>query len=518
MEFISDPPISVKINKMKERVRWQEPAIQKRAINQTHLVIDDGNTDHSDFSFLVIGDSGSGEHYDHHPQRQIAEMMLEQSSNFIIHTGDVVYQVGSKEYYYDNFIEPYREFLVGGESPKQITYDNITFRRPFFLTPGNHDYYDLPIVYGLLSQATWGLRRLLPINFDFDVGWHGSFQGQAYSKAFLDYLLAIKSPQSLAQHLDQHYCAQLNGYRCLSYKPGRFTRLPNRYYTFCYGGIDFFALDSNTFSAPSPLPETQTGEAMRRQLLNRHRDLETRKQKLFDEMEHLSADNPEEVEKLDDKKGQINQIEEEQRDIDKRLDKHEVIVDFEQLDWLKNQLIKSWQNPNIRGRILYFHHPPYVTEKTKWNQGQTFAVRDRLRQVFDEVAATVGNITQESPLVNLVLSGHAHCLEHLYTENTGHADSFVHWIVCGGSGHSLRRQRVEGSLLKEINKDGHEYPVARSLQFLGRNGHGSHKRRPYSFVRVDVRSGKPPQFILHYYIAERYRHQWYNYKLDSVPI
>ncbi|ACB54079.1 hypothetical protein cce_4731 [Crocosphaera subtropica ATCC 51142] len=520
MQFVKDPSISVKINEMKQRVRWQESAIKERAIDQTKLLIKDSNSNNPDFSFLVIGDSGCGQHYDHHPQRQIAELMLKQSANFILHTGDVVYQVGSKEYYYKNFIKPYKEYLVGGESPKKIAYDELIFKLPFLPVPGNHDYYDLPLLYGVLSQLTWGVRHLLPITFDFDVGWHGSFKGQAYSKAFLDYLADIKSPHLLAKHLDKHYDVNSDGNRCLSYQPGHFTRLPNRYYTFSYGGIDFFALDSNTFNAPSPLPDTKTGELMRHSLVKRRKELETRKEKILTEIQSLNPQKIEEAELLDDKQGQINQIEEEQLDIDKRLDKHQFTIDFEQLHWLRDQLIKSWQNPEIRGRIIYLHHPPYVTEKTKWNQGQTLAVRHRLRYVFNEVAQTLGNIPQGSGIVDLVLSGHAHCLEHLYTENTQQADSFIHWLVCGGSGHSLRRQRSEGSILNETDEQGLQHQVARSLKFIGRNGHGSHKRRPYSFLKIEIKSGKPPTYLIHYHIAELYQHQWHHYQLEPkiIPI
>ncbi|MGL6344222.1 MAG: metallophosphoesterase, partial [Waterburya sp.] len=66
-EFVSDPDIAVKIDQMKRRVRWQEPVIQRKAIAQTKLVIDDSNTDNPEFSFLVIGDSGCGTHLKHHP-------------------------------------------------------------------------------------------------------------------------------------------------------------------------------------------------------------------------------------------------------------------------------------------------------------------------------------------------------------------------------------------------------------------------------------------------------------------
>src|SRR4028119_929217 len=101
MKFVSDPPIEVKIRKMKERVRWQEPSLVERGIDQTRMVLDDSVSDSPEFSFLVIGDSGSSSHHTHNPQRKIAELMLahRDTSRFVLHTGDVVYLVGSSEFY-----------------------------------------------------------------------------------------------------------------------------------------------------------------------------------------------------------------------------------------------------------------------------------------------------------------------------------------------------------------------------------------------------------------------------------
>ena len=48
MKFVSDPDISVKIERMKRRVRWQDSAIKEKAIAQTKLVIDDEDTDNPD--------------------------------------------------------------------------------------------------------------------------------------------------------------------------------------------------------------------------------------------------------------------------------------------------------------------------------------------------------------------------------------------------------------------------------------------------------------------------------------
>lgn len=524
MRFVIDPPISVKIRKMKERVRWGDPLINERGIDRTRMIIDDGYAEDPDFSFMVIGDSGSGSHRGHNPQREIAKLMLahRENSRFALHTGDVIYLVGSSEYYHKNFIKPYREFILGGEVHKNVEFDRMTFNFPILPVPGNHDYYDLPFIFGLAVQAALPLRRLFKSHLDFDVSWHGSFQGNAYAQAFLDYLKALPNQIELNRHLDLHYTAKTDTGYCLRYEPGKFTRLPNRYYTFRYGGIDFFALDSNTFNAPPPLKPTREGKAFRRELEKRRDEIEKERQEIIETSANLNPDSPDDSEHLDDLHDKLEQLDEVKLDIEKQLASNETTVtDFEQLEWLKHKLVASWHTKEVRGRIIYFHHPPYVTEATKWHQGQTFAVRQRLRQVLDEVALEVGDLTENRPLVDLILNGHAHCLEYIRTGDTGHADSNLNWIVCGGSGYSLRRQRVEGTELSEnFEKDGEIYPrkVAESLLFVGRQGQGLKKRRPYSFIKIDVKDGKPPKFIVRPFIAEWYQRQWNYEEMESFVI
>jgi hypothetical protein len=62
--------------------------------------------------------------------------------------------------------------------------------------PGNHDYYDLPWLYSLLVKLTRPLARLMGRPFDPNVGWQGSNVGDAYARAFLDYLKAIPGAES----------------------------------------------------------------------------------------------------------------------------------------------------------------------------------------------------------------------------------------------------------------------------------------------------------------------------------
>jgi Calcineurin-like phosphoesterase len=529
MPFLADPPIPVKIRKMKERIRWREPIISAKNIDQTRFVLDDGGSESAEFSFLVIGDTGAGKEQKYNPQRQVAEQMLPHldSCRFVLHTGDVVYLAGSSEYYLDNFIKPYQEFLVGGDRPSQIAYDRMIFNHPILPIPGNHDYYDFNRLGGLLTGLTLPLRRLIKRGLDFDIGWHGSYQGQAYAEAFLDCLNRLPNQELLDRHLNQHYTAQTDTGLCLRYQPGQFTRLPNRYYTFRYGGIDFFALDSNTFNAPQPIPKTPAGDIHRRLLQERRSGLEQEKKLIVQEIARLNFANTENAEQLHDLQAKMEQIDESILDIDKHLATQTTpAIDVEQLNWLQERLINSWNTPEVRGRIIYFHHPPYVTEATKWQQAQTLAVRHHLRRVLDNVAAEIGSLKGNSPsgrfgdrpLVDLILNGHAHCLEHIQTLDTGHADSNLNWIVCGGSGFSLRRQREEGSQLLETFAEDRTQLVAQSNIFIGRNGQGSKKRRPYSFIRIDVQPGTPPKLVIRPFVVERFQKQWSNRELNSFVL
>jgi Calcineurin-like phosphoesterase len=527
MKLVSDPTIARKMAKMQERMRWHHPLFQKLGIDRTQLVLNDEIDPQQGFTFCVMGDSGSSTtRRRDSPQRRVAKLMMRSapSAKFILHTGDVVYLVGSSEQYPDNFIKPYRELLVGGDFAKQIRYDSMVFNRPFLPVLGNHDYYDLPITYGVLSQLLRPVRQAFRYYIDFDVGWHGSYQGDAYARAFLDYLKDI--PESLLQqHLERHYTAQTSTGKGLNYQPGKFTRIPNRYYRFRYGGIDFFALDSNTFNAPLPIESSERGERHRQILLEDLDRFYAEREEHLQIIQNLDPNDPTqpipgEQESIEELLGKVEQIEELIRDLEKQLDPNTVHeqIDDEQLEWLERGLIESWQDKTVRGRMIYFHHPPYVTEATKWHQGQTLAVRHYLRRVFDRVELEVKDLIDNRPLVDLVLSGHAHCFEYLETLDTGHADRGIKWVICGGSGFSLRRQRVEGNVLQErIN--GQLRDVAVSHQFIGKTGRGSHKKHAYSFLQVDVLPGRDLKFRLQPQVAEYHHKQWQYYpsELDDSP-
>jgi hypothetical protein len=81
----------------------------------------------------------------------------------------------------------------------------------------------------------------------------------------------------------------------------------------------------------------------------------------------------------------------------------------------------------------------------------------------------------------------------------------------------LRRQRQEGADLME-GEGQDERLVARSRLFVGRSGHNSQKRRPYSCLRIDVQDGCPPKFIIRPFVAERYQKQWHRYAIEPFTI
>lgn len=456
MGLLLDPPIAAKVRKMRSRVRWGDPAILNQGIDQTRLSITDGLAETPAFSFLVIGDSGFGPQSYGHPQRELAAYLATQQADcrFLLHTGDVVYQMGAPEQYPANFIAPYREWVVGGTQPHTLSYRNLVFQKPFLAVPGNHDYYNLPFPYGFITAALQPLRTVFKVPVTTNVSWHGSATGDTYARAFLDYLTDIPSPQ-LPAYLEQHYTAETDTGRSLSYQPQTFTRLPNRYYQFRYGGIDFFGLDSSTFNRPIEVDGASV----------------------------LLADQPHQDLPTD--------------------------LDWEQLFWLRDRLLASLSNPQVRGRILYFHHPPYVTETTKIGEQACLSSRRHLRWVLNAVAKRWG-ASPPDPLVNLVLNGHAHCFEYLRTVDTGHADSYLNWIICGGSGARLRSQHPT---MTTVQDDGggsgqNQRIIAKSQIFLGRQDDTTGTRWPYSFLRIDVQAGESPQFIVRPFIAEWHHGHW----------
>lgn len=382
---------------------------------------------------------------------------------------------------------------------------------------------DLPLHHSIIAQGIKSLDWLTRSNRHLNLGFHGSNIGNTYAKAFLDYNAEL-TPEELVQHLDSHYSAKFQGRRCLNYQPHRFTRLPNRYYSFRYGDIDFIALDSNTFNAPAPIADTLEGKKMREQLTAQYEILDLEYNRLKLNSQRLDLGNPLHQDLMNDYQVKIHQIQKQQQEIRKKLEPKEVGIDYEQLNWFKNKLISSWSDSTVRGRIVYLHHSAYTTEVTKYNLEETLEIRCHLRRILNEVASTLGEYTQNRPLLDLVISGHAHCFEHLYTADTGHADSNINWLICGGGGYSVRRQKSENNRMSIPNfaiaetQKGETRQVARSHLFLGCKGHGIYQKKLYSCLRIDVLEGNPPKFRVHPLVAEQAYQNWYHYQSSSFIV
>lgn len=191
------------------------------------------------FTFLALGDSGdsAGMGNRESPQDAVARFLARDaalpgssgSGQFVLHTGDVVYMTGERRLYDRNFRRPYADFLT-----PDSTVDNLTFRIPFLPVPGNHDYYDFSGWGAWLARVPLigrGIAAVARELFSMQVPQGGSGMGEAYMQAFVD----LES-----------------GKHSTEYQPGVRTRIPNRYYRFRVGSVDFFALDSNTLEAPPP--------------------------------------------------------------------------------------------------------------------------------------------------------------------------------------------------------------------------------------------------------------------------
>jgi ketosteroid isomerase-like protein len=192
----------------------------------------------SEWEFLALGDTGDADAAgpNDSPQDAVARQLTRDAAapvgtgrgRFVVHTGDVIYMTGERRLYERNFRRPYAAFLTADS-----TVENLVFRLPFLPVPGNHDYYDLGTWAKWLAKVPLlgsGLRAVAHELFAFGLPEGGSEMGRAYMDAFV-----ARDDTDLA-----------------SYEPGARTRLPNRYYQFTHGGVDFFALDSNTLDAPPP--------------------------------------------------------------------------------------------------------------------------------------------------------------------------------------------------------------------------------------------------------------------------
>ncbi len=152
----------------------------------------------------------------------------------IVHTGDVIYMTGERRLYDRNFRRPYSDFLT-----PESTVDDLVFRLPF--------------------PAGARQPRLLRSGRLGEMAGPRAAPGRGPAG---DHARAVRvQPAGGRLGHGPRLHARLRGRQAdtrdgaLPYRPGERTRLPNRYYTFRVGQVDFFALDSNTLDA---LPQGMT--------------------------------------------------------------------------------------------------------------------------------------------------------------------------------------------------------------------------------------------------------------------
>ena len=264
--------------------RWTVP-------QGTHTLALPDSQNAQSFSFLAFGDTGDSESHGPRlsPQDAVAREMarecglsteeekrrhsqaatsgeaIPERPALVLHTGDLVYMTGEKRLYDRNFRRPYTDFLT-----PQSTVDDLCFRLPFLPVPGNHDYYDLGVWVKWLARVPLlgeGLRALTRQLLAFSMPEGGSHMGKAYMQAFVD----LHSDTARGP---------------LPYVPGERTRVPNRYYRFTHGNVDFFGLDSNTLDAPVPPPSGGIA-AIRAEAARRADVLEGRARKLDAEIRRV---------------------------------------------------------------------------------------------------------------------------------------------------------------------------------------------------------------------------------------
>ncbi|NJR41158.1 MAG: hypothetical protein HC781_22860 [Leptolyngbyaceae cyanobacterium CSU_1_4] len=196
MDFLSDATVAKKMRVMGQKVRWGDRSMTQQNIDQTRLVLEDGQTQTANFSFLVLGDTDPGLPSQPNPQWEIAKALLPhlKTSRFTLHTGDVTYPLGAADFYLNQFLTPYRHLLLDGKQPSHDL--PMVFHSPFFPVLGNHDYYDLSPIPKLAAQLLNPLRHWIKLGTD----WSSSGSGRDYAETFLDCLDHLPAGEALNHH------------------------------------------------------------------------------------------------------------------------------------------------------------------------------------------------------------------------------------------------------------------------------------------------------------------------------
>jgi len=92
-----------------------------------------------------------------------------------------------------------------------------------------------------------------------------------------------------------------------------------------------------------------------------------------------------------------------------------------ELEWLKQALESTVNEPDVKWRIVYGHHPMY-TSGVHLNERRIAVLRKELAPLF------------QATKVDLYIAGHDHDMEHLRTGG-------IEYLICGAGGAALRAVR-----------------------------------------------------------------------------
>lgn len=417
---------------------------------------DDGS---DTFRFAVIADTGDGRP-PFNPQYAVAQQLAEDYDDidFVVHAGDVIYQIGSRRYYGPNFLQPYARFVGNPDL------DDLVFNKPFFVIPGNHDYYDLSRV-ALVRKipivgrgAEWIVRR-----FAGNLG-EGSRDGRVYENIFID------NPGGPG-----------SGSPVTPYLTGKATRLPNRYYTFRHGGASFFALDSNTLDAPG----SQGNRLGRRQRQRFARAMEQADfeigrlsewiQSCHEQIEAGRLPEEDVVEEIEQKTQYLLDLIYDRAQYEHSIAADEDGRDFDgdQIAWLREQVRAT---PDGDWKIVILHHPLYTFVKTYCEAPDVVGVRDNLRRMLIEEG------------VHLVLAGHSHSFE--WVRAVHQREQRIAYLTAGSGGCRWIRPSILQAAQARPDVSDYEDRFrqcnrhARSEAFAGLDPTG--RSRTFNYLRVHV--------------------------------
>jgi len=120
-EIEGNKPPTIKINGLNPGSRYHYRVVQDGLEFKSSFETQPKRGSQKPFSFLVLGDSGTGWAI----QYKVAKQMKKFHPKFVLHTGDVVYKRGSGKFLKKKYLHPYHPIMKNA---------------PFYIVLGNHDY------------------------------------------------------------------------------------------------------------------------------------------------------------------------------------------------------------------------------------------------------------------------------------------------------------------------------------------------------------------------------------------